>query len=317
MLILDILNYARENNISDIHIIEDEEVYFREFAEIVLNKNFPKITREDILEICGNRIEEDFIYVDKFKNRYRISTFLTMGKLGMVIRLINDKPILLKEKFINELIDKKILDLKDGLILITGATGSGKSTTLANIIEKFNENKNYKILTIEEPIEYIFENKKSLIVQREIGSDIISYKRALKSSLRQDPNIVVVGEIRDEESLFAVLKLAETGHLVLTTLHTNNAAESINRIISMVGSEKKTFIRNQLSSVLRFIISQDLYINKEKREITPIFEILNNTKAVANLIANDKINQIPNLIESGIENYMITKEKYFLLIKNK
>ncbi|WP_022819750.1 type IV pilus twitching motility protein PilT [Fusobacterium russii] len=317
MLILDILNYARENNISDIHIIEDEEVYFREFAEIVLNKNFPKITREDILEICGNRIEEDFIYVDKFKNRYRISTFLTMGKLGMVVRLINDKPILLKEKFINELIDKKILDLKDGLILITGATGSGKSTTLANIIEKFNENKNYKILTIEEPIEYIFENKKSLIVQREIGSDIISYKRALKSSLRQDPNIVVVGEIRDEESLFAVLKLAETGHLVLTTLHTNNAAESINRIISMVGSEKKTFIRNQLSSVLRFIISQDLYINKEKREITPIFEILNNTKAVANLIANDKINQIPNLIESGIENYMITKEKYFLLIKNK
>lgn len=317
MLILDILNYARENNISDIHLIEEEEVYFREFSEIILNKIFPKIKRQDILNICGNKIEEDFIYVDESKNRYRMSTFLTMGKLGMVIRVINSKPILLKEKFINDLIDKKILNLKDGLILITGATGSGKSTTLANIIEKFNENKKYKILTMEEPIEYVFENKRSLIVQREIGNDIISYEKALKSSLRQDPNVVVVGEIRDEESLYAVLKLAETGHLVLSTLHTNNAAESINRIISMVATDKKSFIRNQLSSVLRFIISQELYINKEKREITPIFEVLNNTKAVANLIANDKINQIPNMIESGIENYMITKEKYFLLIKNK
>lgn len=317
MLILDILNYARKNNISDIHIIEDGEIYFREFSEIIPNKNFPKIKKEDILEICGDKVEEDFIYVDVFKNRYRVSTFLTMGKLGMVIRLINNKPIALKEKFINELIDKKILNLKDGLILITGATGSGKSTTLANIIEKFNENKNYKILTIEEPIEYIFENKKSLIVQREIGDDIVSYEKALKSSLRQDPDIVVVGEIRDEESLYAVLKLAETGHLVLSTLHTNNAVESINRVTSMVTSEKKSFIRNQLSSVLRFILSQELYINKEKREIIPIFEILNNTKAVANLITNDKINQIPNMIESGIENYMITKEKYFLLVKNK
>lgn len=317
MLILDILNYARKNNISDIHIIEDGEIYFREFSEIIPNKNFPKIKKEDILEISGDKVEEDFIYVDVFKNRYRVSTFLTMGKLGMVIRLINNKPIALKEKFINELIDKKILTLRDGLILVTGATGSGKSTTLANIIEKFNENKNYKILTIEEPIEYIFENKKSLIVQREIGNDIVSYEKALKSSLRQDPDIVVVGEIRDEESLYAVLKLAETGHLVLSTLHTNNAAESINRITSMVTSEKKSFIRNQLSSVLRFILSQELYINKEKREIIPIFEILNNTKAVANLIANDKINQIPNMIESGIENYMITKEKYFLSVKNK
>lgn len=317
MLILDILNYARKNNISDIHIIEDGEIYFREFSEIIPNKNFPKIKKEDILEISGDKVEEDFIYVDVFKNRYRVSTFLTMGKLGMVIRLINNKPIALKEKFINELIDKKILTLRDGLILVTGATGSGKSTTLANIIEKFNENKNYKILTIEEPIEYIFENKKSLIVQREIGNDIVSYEKALKSSLRQNPDIVVVGEIRDEESLYAVLKLAETGHLVLSTLHTNNAAESINRITSMVTSEKKSFIRNQLSSVLRFILSQELYINKEKREIIPIFEILNNTKAVANLITNDKINQIPNMIESGIENYMITKEKYFLLVKNK
>ena len=166
-------------------------------------------------------------------------------------------------------------------------------------------------MTIEEPVEYVFENKKSLIIQREIKNDIISYERALKSSLRQDPDVVVVGEIRDEESLYAVLKLAETGHLVLTTLHTSNAIESINRIISMVSFEKKDFIRTQLAAVLRFILSQELYINRDKKEIIPIFEILNNTKAVANLILNNKISQISNMMESGSENYMITKEKYF------
>ncbi|WP_291280480.1 ATPase, T2SS/T4P/T4SS family, partial [Fusobacterium sp.] len=141
------------------------------------------------------------------------------------------------------------------------------------------------------------------------------YEIALKNALRQDPDIVVVGEIRDIESLDAVLKLAETGHLVLTTLHTNSAVESINRIVSMVLAEKKDFIRQQLASVLRFIFSQELYIDKEKQKRNAIFEILNNTKAVSNLILNNKINQIPNLIESGIDNYMITKEKYFSMIE--
>lgn len=316
MTILSIFKYARENNISDIHIIENDCVYYREYGEIRVDKNFSKITKEEILKLCEGKMGEDFIYIDDFNNRYRISSFLTMNRLAMVIRLIKDKPILLKNKFINELIDKKILNLKDGLILVTGIIGSGKSTTLANIIERFNENKYYKILTIEDPIEYVFENKKSLIVQREITQDISSYEEALKNSLRQDPDIVMVGEIRDEESLYAVLKLAETGHLVLTTLHTSNATESINRILSMVSSERKDFIRNQLSSVLRFILSQDLYIDRQKRKIIPIFEVLNNTKAVANLIMNNKINQIPNLIESGSTNHMITKEKYFTAIEN-
>lgn len=193
------------------------------------------------------------------------------------------------------------------MVLVTGITGSGKSTTLANIIEKFNENKNLKILTIEDPIEYIFENKKSLIIQRELGKDVESFEKALKSSLRQDPDVIILGEIRDEESLYSALKLAETGHLVFSTLHTMNTVESVNRLISMVRSEKKDFIREQLTSVLRFILSQELYRGKK---IVPIFEILNNTKAVANLILNNKLNQIPTLIESGIENFMITKSKY-------
>lgn len=316
MLIHEILDYARENKISDIHILENEKVYFRKFGEIFKDNIFSKINRSQLESICLNKIDEDFIFMDK-QNRYRISSFLTMGKLGLSIRVIDNELILLKERFINELIHKKILTLKDGLILVTGATGSGKSTTLANFIECFNQEKNYKILTLEDPIEYVFKNRKSYIIQREIGKDVKNYEIALKNALRQDPDIVVVGEIRDIESLDAVLKLAETGHLVLTTLHTNSAVESINRIVSMVLAEKKDFIRQQLASVLRFIFSQELYIDREKQERKAIFEILNNTKAVSNLILNNKINQISNLIESGIDNYMITKERYFSMIEKK
>ena len=302
-----IFNYAKEKNISDIHLIEDEKIYFRKDGKIIEYSGTDTVSKEELLEICNGKIEEDFSYTDSKSQRYRVNSFLTRGKLALVIRIINKEQIKLKGKFINKLIDEKILSLKDGLVLVTGITGSGKSTTLANIIEKFNENKNLKILTIEDPIEYIFENKKSLIIQRELGKDVESFEKALKSSLRQDPDVIILGEIRDEESLYSALKLAETGHLVFSTLHTMNTVESVNRLISMVRSEKKDFIREQLASVLRFILSEELYRGKR---IIPIFEILNNTKAVANLILNNKLNQIPTLIESGIENFMITKEKY-------
>ena len=302
-----IFNYAKEKNISDIHLIEGEKIYFRKDGKIIEYSGTDTVSKEELLEICNGKIEEDFSYTDSKSQRYRVNSFLTRGKLALVIRIINKEPIKLKGKFINKLIDEKILSLKNGLVLVTGITGSGKSTTLANIIGKFNENKNLKILTIEDPIEYIFENKKSLIIQRELGKDVESFEKALKSSLRQDPDVIILGEIRDEESLYSALKLAETGHLVFSTLHTMNTVESVNRLISMVRTEKKEFIKEQLASVLRFILSQELHRGKKT---VPIFEVLNNTKAVANLILNNKLNQIPTLIESGTENFMITKEKY-------
>ena len=265
-----IFDYARENNISDIHLLEGEKIYFRKDGKIIEYDSYITVNKDELLEICNGKIEEDFAYTDSKSQRYRVNSFLTRGKLALVIRIINKEPIKLKGKFINKLIDEKILSLKDGLVLVTGITGSGKSTTLANIIEKFNENKNLKILTIEDPIEYIFENKKSLIIQRELGKDIESFEKALKSSLRQDPDVIILGEIRDEESLYSALKLAETGHLVFSTLHTMNTVESVNRLISMVKSEKKDFIREQLASVLRFILSEELYRGKKT---TPIFEV--------------------------------------------
>lgn len=308
MLLEDIFSYARENNISDIHIIEDEKIYFRKNAELIEFEKDYIISKEEIIRICAGNTDGDFAYIDKNNYRYRVSSFKTRNKLALVVRVINEEPIKLKGKFINRLIDNKILNLKDGLILVTGITGSGKSTTLANIIEKFNETKKFKILTIEDPIEYIYKNKNCLIVQRELGQDVESFEKALKSSLRQDPDIIVLGEIRDEESLYAALKLAETGHLVFSTLHTINATETINRLVSMVRAERKDFVQSLLSSVLRFILSQDLIRISENN--FPVFEILNNTKAVANLISNNKLNQIPALIESGLENYMITKNNY-------
>ncbi len=263
-----IFDYARKNNISDIHLLEGEKIYFRKDGEIIEYDSNIIVSKDELLEICNRKIEEDFAYTDSKNQRYRVNSFLTRGKLALVIRIINKEPIKLKGKFINKLIDEKILFLKDGLVLVTGITGSGKSTTLANIIEKFNKNKNLKILTIEDPIEYIFENKKSLIIQREIGEDVESFEKALKSSLRQDPDVIILGEIRDEESLYSALKLAETGHLVFSTLHTMNTVESVNRLISMVRSEKKDFIREQLASVLRFIFSQELHRGKKT---VPIF----------------------------------------------
>ena len=242
-----IFEYARKNNISDIHIIEGERIYFRKDGEIVAYEDSQSLSREDILKICSGKFEEDFAYTDSKNQRYRINSFFTKGKLALVIRVINDEAVKLKGEFINKVIDEKILALKDGLVLISGITGSGKSTTLANIIEKFNENNKIKILTIEDPIEYIFENKKALIIQRELGTDVESFEKALKSSLRQDPDVIVLGEIRDEESLFSALKLAETGHLVFSTLHTMNAVESINRLISMAKSDKKRFCKRTTS----------------------------------------------------------------------
>ena len=151
-----IFDYARENNISDIHLLEGEKIYLRKDGEIIEYNNNIIVSKDELLEICNGKIEEDFAYTDSKSQRYRVNSFLTRGKLALVSRIINKEPIKLKGKFINKLIDEKILSLKDGLVLVTGITGSGKSTTLANIIEKFNENKNLKILTIEDPIECIF-----------------------------------------------------------------------------------------------------------------------------------------------------------------
>lgn len=224
------------------------------------------------------------------------------------IRILTKKIQNFEELKLPEIL-KNMIEYENGLVLVTGPTGSGKSTTLAAMIEEINQREALSIVTIEDPVEYIFENKKSLIRQREIGRDTLSFANALKSVLRQDPDIIMVGELRDIESIEAALTAAETGHLVFGTLHTNGAVETINRLIDVFSKEKQEQIKTQLSSTLRGVVSQQLLLDKENK-VVPAFEILFVNTAVSNHIASGKTNQISIAIETGQKYGMISMKEY-------
>ncbi|MBU1613407.1 PilT/PilU family type 4a pilus ATPase, partial [Patescibacteria group bacterium] len=201
----------------------------------------------------------------------------------------------------------EIPKMLDGLVLVTGPTGCGKSTTIASIIEEINKSRKAHIVTIEDPIEFVFEDKSSLIEQREIGTDTKSFESALKHVLRQDPNIIFVGEMRDQETVATVLTAAETGHLVLSTLHTSSAAEAVERIVDVFEGSKQKQVLTQLSSVLRVVVAQQLLPGQNGSRV-PAREILVNSPAVANLIKENNINQIKSAIQTGAKDGMVTME---------
>ena len=267
-----------------------------------------EILTEKQREIFKEIKEIDTAFEDVKKRRYRINLYNEKGMPAFSIRVLTKKIQSFGELNLPEIL-KDMIKYENGLVLVTGATGSGKSTTLAAMIEEINQKEALSIVTIEDPIEYIFENKKSFIRQREIGTDTLSFANALKSVLRQDPDIIMVGELRDVESIEAALTAAETGHLVFGTLHTNGAVETINRLIDVFSKEKQEQIKIQLSSVLKGIISQQLLLDKEK-EIIPAFEILFINTAVSNYIATGKVNQISTVIETGQKYGMISMREY-------
>lgn len=284
MILLDILEKGQEKRASDIHLVNKEKVIYRingklmrdeendEVSEKFLMECIKEILTEKQREIFKEIKEIDTAFEDVKKRRYRINLYNEKGMPAFSIRVLTKKIQSFGELNLPEIL-KDMIKYENGLVLVTGATGSGKSTTLAAMIEEINQKEALSIVTIEDPIEYIFENKKSFIRQREIGTDTLSFANALKSVLRQDPDIIMVGELRDVESIEAALTAAETGHLVFGTLHTNGAVETINRLIDVFSKEKQEQIKIQLSSVLKGIISQQLLLDKEK-EIIPAFEIL-------------------------------------------
>lgn len=212
---------------------------------------------------------------------------------------------------------RELSSLRRGLLLVTGPTGSGKSTTLASLIDKINHERNCHILTLEDPIEYLHKHNKSIVNQREIGSDSKSFTSALRSSLRQDPDVILVGEMRDLETISIALTAAETGHLVLSTLHTSGAAKTIDRIIDVFPPHQQQQIRVQLSSVLQGVISQQLLPKKGNDGRTAAFEIMMMTPAIRNLIREDKIHQIDTAIQTGASFGMMTMDTSILnLYKN-
>ena len=320
MILLDILEKGQEKRASDIHLVNKEKVIYRingklmrdeendEVSEKFLMECIKEILTEKQREIFKEIKEIDTAFEDVKKRRYRINLYNEKGMPAFSIRVLTKKIQSFGELNLPEIL-KDMIKYENGLVLVTGATGSGKSTTLAAMIEEINQKEALSIVTIEDPIEYIFENKKSFIRQREIGTDTLSFANALKSVLRQDPDIIMVGELRDVESIEAALTAAETGHLVFGTLHTNGAVETINRLIDVFSKEKQEQIKIQLSSVLKGIISQQLLLDKEK-EIIPAFEILFINTAVSNYIATGRVNQISTVIETGQKYGMISMREY-------
>lgn len=315
----EIFEKSLEEGASDIHLIPGEKVFFRIEGHLILKEYFEEVTEEKIqdlifpflffeeLEKLKKYKELDFSIGIENIGRFRGNIFKAFGKINLVLRVLKNKIYSLEELGFKEHLNR-LVEYKNGLILITGKTGQGKSTTLASLIEKINLEKSYHIITLEEPIEYVFKNKKSIIHQREIGKDIKSFKNSLRGILRQDPDIIVISELRDRETIELALEASETGHLVISTLHTNGAVETIERIVSQFSMENEDMICTSLSESLRAIVSQEFIIDKNgKRKLA--YEILIVNNGVKNMIKCKNISQIKSLIEMGGRDGMVTREK--------
>lgn len=241
--------------------------------------------------------------------RFRVNVFMQRKGLGSVFRVIPEKIMTAEQLGL----PPQILDLTKehkGLIVVTGPTGSGKSTTLAAMIDHINKRESAHILTVEDPVEFVHENQKSLINQREVGSHTKSFANALKAALREDPDIILVGEMRDLETISLAMTAAETGHLVFGTLHTNNAAKTVDRIIDVFPQEQQAQIRVMLSESLKAVVAQGLLPTADGKGRVAALEILVNTHAIGNLIREGKTYQIPSTMQTGMAQGMITFENH-------
>ena len=243
--------------------------------------------------------------------RFRVNAFRQTRGYTLVLRVVNAETPELSALNLPDSI-RKILAYKDGLVLVTGPTGSGKSTTLAAIINEINKTRCEHIITIEDPIEYLHAPKKCVVDQREIGRDSVSYACALRAALREDPDIILVGEMRDLESISIAVTAAETGHLVLSTLHTSGAANTIDRLIDVFPSDQQQQIRTQLSMALRCVISQHLLPTADGRSRAAAFEMMFVNNAVANLIREGKTANITQMIQTGAADGMVTLQNSLL-----
>ncbi|MBL7544665.1 MAG: type IV pilus twitching motility protein PilT [Bdellovibrionaceae bacterium] len=316
----DLFKIMVEQNASDLHLTSGAPPYLRMHGKM-MPLNYKELTSQEVqgllFEILTEKQKKSFIekweldcaYTVSGLARFRCNIFMQRKGLAGVFRIIPEKI-----KSAQELnLPQGILDLIDcdrGLILVTGPTGSGKSTTLAAMIHEINMNTESHIITVEDPIEFVHQNIKSVINQREVGSHTKSFSNALKAALREDPDILLVGELRDLETISLALTAAETGHIVFGTLHTNNAAKTIDRIIDVFPSSQQAQIRTMLSESLRGVVAQTLFPRADGQGRVAAYEILKSTKAVANLIREGKIHQLPSAIQTGLSQGMVSFEKY-------
>lgn len=301
---------------SDIHLRTDEHPIIRKDGKII-KIDMPKLTDADITNITNILVPKivktrsisaydlDFSYEIKGLSRFRVNMSLQLGKYAFVIRNIPYKIKTMKELNLPPATEQ-FAEFNNGLVLVTGPTGSGKSTTIASLLNHINLTQQKHIITIEDPIEFVFSGKKSIISQRQIGIDTPSFPEGVKYAMRQDPDVILIGEIRDKETIETALKASETGHLVLATLHTNDAVQTISRIVNMFEPPDRPYIRSQLAGTLRGTISQKLVRNREGEGRHPACEILVCTASVKDFIIKDELEQIYELVRKGSFNDMIT-----------
>jgi twitching motility protein PilT len=309
MDIAELLAFAVKNKASDLHLSAGLPPMLRIHGD-VRRVNLPPLADADVKALVYDimndsqrkqfeaQLEADFSFEIPNLSRFRVNAFLQNRGMGAVFRTIPSK-VLTLEELNAPAVFKTICDQPRGIVLVTGPTGSGKSTTLAAMIDYLNTQQPLHILTIEDPIEFVHESKKSLINQREVHRDTLSFENALRSALREDPDVILVGEMRDLETIRLALTAAETGHLVFGTLHTSSAAKTIDRIVDVFPAAEKEMVRAMLSESLRAVISQVLLKRRDGQGRVAAHEIMIGTPAIRNLIRENKIAQMYSIIQTS------------------
>ena len=310
---------AKNNKkISDFHLRAGSPMAFRQTGEIIKVEDV-MVTAQDLKDLLSMNCNEKELL--KFETtheldsavmlsglRFRANFYKTINGPAAVLRRVESKiPEMSDFDLPDVLYD--IIDMHKGLVLVTGPTGSGKSTTLAAIINEINKKKTHNVITVEDPVEFIHKDLKSIISHREIGKQTESFASALKAALREDPDVILVGELRDLETVGLALTAAETGHLVFGTLHTSGAPETINRIIDVFPPEQQSQIRAQISTSLKMVVTQRLLKTKDGQGRVAAFEVMKCTSPIQNLIREAKIHQIPSIMQTSVRDGMVTMTK--------
>ena len=319
MTINSLFEIAVKREASDLHLVADKYPILRVDGELESLTKMEKLTRASlekmVYSILTPNQKEKFIkdkdldlsYEISDGSRFRVNLFWEKDNVSLVARVISPKIPTMEEIGMPQVV-YEMTRAKQGLILVTGPTGCGKSTSLAAMINLINSEQTSNIITLEDPVEFLFKSEKSIIVQRQLGTDMLTFKQSLKHILRQDPDVIMVGEMRDLETIAATITLAETGHLVLATLHTHNAGQTIDRIVDVFPPFQQNQVRLQLSMSLNGVISQQL-LPKVGGGRAAVREILVNTPAIANIIRENKIPQIKTAIQTSADSGMVTFEQ--------
>src|SRR5438876_12400954 len=321
-----ILKTAVEGGASDVHVKIGSPVIFRIHQQLIaiecplptedwMNKIVDQVVPAHLKKSIDEEREADFSYFIPGIGRFRTNLFQQRGQWCLAMRHVKTHVPSFEELGLLEQV-KKIAESPRGIVLVAGSTGCGKSTTLAAMIEHINAHFKKHIITMEDPIEYVFEDNQSVVEQREVGLDTVSFHHALKHILRQDPDIIMIGEMRDSVSFTAAMSAADTGHLVLSTLHTTNASQSVSRILDFFKADEREQIRRQLAGTLQAVICQRM-VNTIAGHMTPALEIMINTATVKKLIEENRLDKLPAAIETGTEDGMINfNQALFQLVKD-